>query len=480
MTVDHSHPDPVSTSTQRIAALTPRGAGHQFVFYGDACSGVAGALHARTFAQINGVVARLSPPPEFIIFPGDEVIGLTADEAALRAQWRYWLDVEMAWLDRQATPIYHTTANHTTYDAMSERVFQETLDYLPRNGPPGQEGLAYFVRRGDLLMVFVHTCAVALGGEGHVETAWLAQTLQAHADARFKVVIGHHPVFPVNGYVGPYQREIGAEYVQPFWRILVEHGVLAYFCSHMLAFDVQVHEGVLQVMSAGAGTAHRLPEGVEYLHAVQGALDEQGLLYQVLDDGGNVRERLAWPLHLPASASWLPLPGGEQRAPFQGILQDDLDNPQLLAWRLSGTTATRHSASQTLLCAHNASATLPALWMGLTGPSQRVTLRVARQPGRSPHTWFGPTLTHGAPFDLQIALHAGMGPGGFLWRWDDNAPWSSLDSVAAWGADRVAWPTHWHVGFGQGGRADAPFAGSNLAVSVLTPSISTQSTPTPR
>jgi hypothetical protein len=62
-----------------IRALTPRGAGHQFLFYGDACSGVPGAPHERTFASINAVIQRLFPAPDFILFTGDEIIGLTAD-----------------------------------------------------------------------------------------------------------------------------------------------------------------------------------------------------------------------------------------------------------------------------------------------------------------------------------------------------------------------------------------------------------------
>ena len=36
-----------------IPALEPRGPGHRFVFYGDACSGVPGAPHERTFASVN-------------------------------------------------------------------------------------------------------------------------------------------------------------------------------------------------------------------------------------------------------------------------------------------------------------------------------------------------------------------------------------------------------------------------------------------
>src|SRR5688572_9284332 len=92
-----------------IRALVPRGAGHQFVWYADSCSGMPGAPHEKTLAAVNAVVRKLRPQPEFICFPGDEIIGLTADEGELRRQWRYWLDHEMAWLDHEAIPLYHTT-----------------------------------------------------------------------------------------------------------------------------------------------------------------------------------------------------------------------------------------------------------------------------------------------------------------------------------------------------------------------------------
>src|SRR5690242_12654037 len=136
---------------QSISALLPVGAGHQFVLYADSCSGVPHALHEAKFAAVNAVVQRLQPEPDFVLFPGDEIIGLTADADALRAQWRHWLDVEMSWVRERGTPLWHTTGNHTTYNRMSEDVFREVLA-LPRNGAPGQEGLSYWVRRDDLLM----------------------------------------------------------------------------------------------------------------------------------------------------------------------------------------------------------------------------------------------------------------------------------------------------------------------------------------
>lgn len=448
------------TSTNNfIAALLPRGKGHQFLLYGDSCSGVPGALHEKTFASVNAVVQRLRPQPDFILFPGDEIIGLTPDPDVLRAQWRYWWDTEMAWLDRAAIPIWHTTGNHTTYDVMSEAVFREVLD-LPDNGPPDQASLSYFVRRRDLLMVFVNTLWSGLGGEGHVELAWLKATLREHRDARHKLVLGHHPVFPINGFTGAYQREIGHEYTCPFWDILVNEDVLAYLCSHILAFDVQAHRGVLQICTAGAGTAHRMPEGVEYLHCIQAALDDEGLRYQVLDIDGVVREKLEWPLPDADVAGWSELRSGEVEAPFSG----KVEGGHRVELRLVGRSAAADVATaQTILTAFEPGSVAP-FWLGLRGPRQTLTVIVGRQPGRSPTYWFGPDLPPGEGFDIRVTIYPDMGPGGLLYRRHDSARWSSFTSATARGLEQLLWPRHWAVGHGQGGREDRAFKGATLSV----------------
>lgn len=447
-----------------IPAIRPRGAGYQFVLYADACSGVPGAPHEATFAAVNHVVARLDPPPELICFAGDEIQGLSADADALRAQWRHWLTQEMSWLDRAVTPLYHSTGNHTAYDPLSRRIFREMLDELPQNGPPGLEGLTYFVRRGDLLLAFVDTLDENRGGEGRVESVWLDQTLAAHADARYKLVIGHHPVFPVNGFSGSYQRELAPDDGAAFWATLRRHNVLAYLCSHILAFDVQVHQGVLQILSGGAGTAHRMPAGQEYLHCVQLALDEQGLRYQVLDEQGQRREYLEWPPALPPAADWTMLAMGAQPAPVGGPASADPAQAQLLALRFSGRCTERGGPPQTLMCAWDPGPDLAPLWIGLIGAEQRLAVSIGPQRGRSPHLWHGPPLAPGRPFDLQLLLHSGMGPGGILWRAGDSAPWSSLRAASPWGVERLTWPERWSIGQGRDG--ERPFLGQSLQASL--------------
>jgi len=423
-----------------IPIMRPKSSGHQFVMYGDSCSGVPNAVHESTFASVNAVLQRLAEPPEFICYPGDEIMGLTTDPAELRRQWDYWFNQEMRWLDRDAIPMYHTTGNHTTYDTMSEDIFREVMAHLPRNGADGQAGLSYFVRRDDLLMVFVHTLWTGLGGEGNVETDWLAQTLSDHADAKHKLVFGHHPVWTVNGYFADYQRNIEHDNGQIFWRILVEHDVTAYVCSHILAFDVQVHEGVLQICTAGSGTAHRMPDGVEYLHVMQAVLDDDGLRYQVLDTEGKVREWLTWDWDSPPSDTWETFTTDSPKSLPTDCLQD-IKNLRLIIWEISGQIDPDDYRPQTFFSMNADNDALSSLWLGTMGNPHNLTVALSPRANRSPHRWFKRDLPD--TFSIQFAIHSGMNAGGLLWRWDDNSAWSTLTGSSSWGVERLPWSHDW-------------------------------------
>lgn len=441
-----------------IPILKSREGGHNFVVYGDSCSGIAGARHEETFRQVNAAIGALDMPPEFICFLGDDIMGLTTDADQLRGQWRHFFRREMAWLDRATIPLYHTTGNHTTYDPASEDVFREVMAHLPRNGP---DGLSYFVRRGDLLLVFVNTLNASTGGEGTVDCDWLDNVLQQQRDARYKLVFGHHPVWAVNGYAGDYQRVIERDNGRRFWDVLLRHDVLAYFCSHILAFDVQVQSGILQICSAGAGTAHRMPPEHEYLHFAQAALDEAGLRYQTLDRRGHMREWLSWPWRFPPAAKWAPFTPGAARS----LPSDCLQNPEtaaLVIWEINARLAPAANAHpQTLLCAEADGGALPWLWLGFSGVDQRLTALLSPQANRSPHRWLGPAMPGDRPFSIQFAIHSGMGPGGLLWRWSDDHAWSSLLGASAWGAERLLWSSQWRIGAAAG---QPEFRGQDLSL----------------
>ncbi len=426
-----------------IPVLKPQAGGQQFLVYGDSCSGIAGALHEKNFQQVNESICALETAPQFICFLGDEIMGLTTDQAELRWQWWYFFERELAWLDRATIPLYHSTGNHTVYDGASEDVFREVMSHLPQNGP---RGLSYFVRRGDLLMIFVNTMDQRCGGEGTVETKWLENVLRQHCDAKYKLVFGHHPVWAVNGYFGDYQRLIERETGRRFWDVLQRHNALAYFCSHILAFDVQVQAGILQICTAGAGTAHRMPPDEEYLHFLQAALDETGLRYQVVDCNGQAREWLSWNWKLPPSTSWATFePASPQALPTDCLQLQD--KAHLVIWDISLCLPPNDgNLPQTIFCATADGGALPNLWLGISGVDRRITVLLSPDANRSPHRWQGPALPADRQVSIQVGIHSGMGPGGLLWRWGDDHPWSSMAAASAWGAERLPWSRDWQVG----------------------------------
>jgi hypothetical protein len=228
-------------------------------------------------------------------------------------------------------------------------------------------------------------------------------------------------------------------------------------------FDVQVHRGVLQITTAGAGTAHRMPEGVEYLHFVQIAVDRTGLRYQVVDPEGVVREGLEWPGVLAETLDWVGISDELDEGPAV------LDGAAVTAFRFSGRAGPPSvGPAETHIEAWSPTPTRAPLWIGLTGSRRHLTVSLDPEIGRSPHSWFGPSCAAETDFDLEVALHPGMRPGGVLWRSHGTVAWNTLDGASPWGAERLNMPVRWSVGQGRRGSLDRPFRSSNLSGFVAT------------
>src|SRR5262249_33585691 len=97
---------------------------------------------------------------------------------------------------------------------------------------------------------------------------------------------------------------------QKVWDVFTKHKVTAYLTSHVLAYDVQVMDGILQICSAAAALTERktgYPDTTGFVHLTQIPIHKQGLRVHALDVDGIVRETLSWPFAAPPSASWTPL-----------------------------------------------------------------------------------------------------------------------------------------------------------------------------
>jgi len=222
-----------------------------------------------------------------------------------------------------------------------------------------------------------------------VDWRFVDAALSRHADARFKFVASHYPVFPVNGFRPPCWR-VSAEDAGPLWQTLVKHKVSAYLCAHVIAFDVQLHDGIPQICSAGAGYSLLYPPQTEYHHAVQLAVDSRRLAWHAVDTTGNVRERGAWPLDVPSSDTW---PVIDARGQAVAELRDS--GADVLLMHIEGQGAAISPEEQTLVTGWTDSSAPPAFWIGLDGG--RLQVRISAQRGEPTVYWRGPVVSGPSP-----------------------------------------------------------------------------------
>jgi hypothetical protein len=441
---------------------------HRFVLWADSpMYGTPLGYHKENFEALVAQVARLTTALDFIIFTGDHVWGYNAKTVeALKAQWRAWFE---SYKPLANLPTYHTTGNHTVHSEMSSQVFREMCPVL-QNGPVAEKGLAYYVRRGNLLLIFAHVGKrlSTSNNDNTVDCEWVDKVLTEHKDATNKLVCGHYPAFSVGQRLDSEYDRIWTAYAKSFWNVLVKHKVIAYLCAHKTFFDVQVHDGVLQLCSAGAGFP--MQEPVEYNHFTDIILNEKGLKWRTIDKKGSVREWLSWPLKLPDLSGWTKIDAKATNLPKPDEIKSaSTSTAQLIGFHLQGDDLRKTDELQTLLCG----------WKTFDGNGHfRIAVdngKLLVSIGNLANQWYGPPVETGS-FNFQLVIHTGMGPGGVLFRASPTASWQSFTTETVTGMEHMNFPERWVLGCDRQGinwpdmepvviSREHAFLGSNLQIS---------------
>ena len=397
--------------------------------------------HRENFQKILSVLKDKSPKLDFITFLGDHVWGYTDDKVYLQNQWREWLQDFKA---IENYKVYQITGNHTVYDEMSTTVYKETFPHIPQNGPLHQKGLYYYERKGDLLLIFLNTAYQDEQKEGKIDYEWVDEVLGENNDAKIKLVFGHHPAHHVNGYSITGWR-IWEEYAQPFWEVLVKHQVKAYICAHIIAFDVQVHQNILQITSAGAGFPSLYPKQTEYLHYTKAFVNRTQFSLQTITLDGNVKDKFTYPF-LPKSIIWEKLSITQPELPHSEMFSPKpMNNKVLFGLRFKSSDFKYSENEQTLIGGFRYFSSGYYVWIGIVYNRLIVKLPVGGAPN-PPVTWKGDILTKGS-FDFQIIFHTQMGPGGVMYQDSKSKILTSLYTESAMGLEHMEWPDKWTIGY---------------------------------
>jgi hypothetical protein len=158
-------------------------------------------------------------------------------------------------------PFYPLIGNHEAVGPDAISIFKDHFE-IKNIAPIDSMHLAYTVKINNAMFVILATDYYSRTEDALVEHTlttpqvdWLDSLLITKADFKYKFVLGHEPAFSVRGKFS--EKPVGLDkYPEArnlFWDILKDNNVNAYFCAHEHLYYRSVDDGLLQVISGGAG-----------------------------------------------------------------------------------------------------------------------------------------------------------------------------------------------------------------------------------
>lgn len=148
-----------------------------------------------------------------------------------------------------------------------ERVYDQMLN-MPQNGPENKKGLAYYVRKGNLLFITVETFEVLADtmypGVVGEQLAWLKKVLKDNQDAKFKVVQGHIPIWGDISARSSSKLMLEKGKDSEFYKTMVANDVDLYLCGEFHDVTVLESEGLWQIVH-GSSWGRKVVNTEDYL-----------------------------------------------------------------------------------------------------------------------------------------------------------------------------------------------------------------------
>jgi hypothetical protein len=203
--------------------------------------------------------------PDFMLHAGDIMDARWWDspEQVITKTEEYWGGYIKRFKERDMT-VYFAMGDHEYGDDGGLEIgdiartfgdqFAKMFD-MPRNGPAGNIGRAYYAREGNLLVVTLDTWVDGGDHFGYTvadeQLGWFNRVLTEHTDADFTIVQGHLPIVgPVRGRHSSYSMlEDGTD--SALWKTMVKRGVDAYLTGEHHRVGV-IREGNIWQIVHGA------------------------------------------------------------------------------------------------------------------------------------------------------------------------------------------------------------------------------------
>src|SRR4030042_6448437 len=148
-----------------------------------------------------------------------------------------------------------------------EKVYNVNMK-MPLNGPESKKGLSYYVRTGNLLVITVETFEVindsmhlTVSGE---QLEWFKKVLIDNADATFKIVQGHVPVWGEIKSRSSSRLMLENGKDNEFYKVMKENDIDAYLAGEFHDVTVLESDGIWQIVH-GSSWGREIVNTEDYL-----------------------------------------------------------------------------------------------------------------------------------------------------------------------------------------------------------------------
>jgi hypothetical protein len=138
-----------------------------------------------------------------------------------------------------------------------KRAFSDYFQ-MPRNGPAGMKGTAFWWKHKNTLFVSVDVFETGESNQGFIKAgvsgeqlAWLEEVFVLNKDVNHRIVLGHTPV------LGPVRKWSSSGLMikegqgSGFWQLMKRYNVDAYLCGEVHAVTCTERDGIIQVAHGG-------------------------------------------------------------------------------------------------------------------------------------------------------------------------------------------------------------------------------------
>ena len=193
-------------------------------------------------------------------------------------------------IDGYNIPVYIAIGNHEIVGERSEDIFRSIFK-MPENSPFGLKELVYSFDHKNAHFVILDTNIYKKFHRlGKTQLDWLKKDLASNKK-ELVFAFGHEPAYPVGSHKGSSLDAFPAERDE-VWSVFQENKVDMYFCGHEHLYNRSINQGMLQVITGGAGARPNVSskDGGFYHFVIVDVKDNGECEVVVKDNDGVIRD----------------------------------------------------------------------------------------------------------------------------------------------------------------------------------------------